>query len=65
MGDDGLLGIYFVASVDQATVAGIEIMPPAVLRIDAGSTSPFSDDLVPSPRMWEADSYFTGKEFAY
>ena len=65
MGDDGLLGIYFVASVDQATVAGIEIMPPAVLRIDAGSTSPFSDNLVPSPRTWEADSYFTGKGFAY
>ena len=41
-------------------MAGIEIMPPAVLRIDAGSTSPFSDDLWPSPRKWEADNYFTG-----
>ena len=61
MGDDGLLGIYLTASVNQATVAGIEIMPPAVLRIDAGSTSFFSDDLLPSPRVWEADDYFTGE----
>ena len=61
LGDDGLLSIYFAASVDQATVAGIEIMLPAVVRIDAGSISSFSDDLAPSPRTWEADNYFTGK----
>lgn len=42
-------------------MAGIEIMPPAVLRIDAGSTSSFSDDLAPKPRVWEADGYFTGE----
>ena len=36
-------------------------MLPAVLRIDAGSTSPFMDDLAPSPRTWEADDHFTGK----
>ena len=62
LGDDGLLSIYFIASKNQATVAGIEIMPPAVLRIDAGSISPFSDNLAPSPRVWQADGYFTGEE---
>ena len=62
LGDDGLLSIYFTASMNQATVAGIEIMLPAVLRIDAGSISPYSDNLAPSPRVWQADGYFTGDQ---
>ena len=61
LGSDGMLSIYFQATLDQATVAGIEIMLPAVLRIDAGSTTTFSDELAPSPRVWQADDFFTGK----
>lgn len=56
-----MLSIYFTSTKDQATVAGVEILLPAVLRIDAGSTSAFSDELAPSPRMWQADGYFTGR----
>ena len=61
LGADGILGIYFASILDQATVAGIEILLPAVLRIDAGSTGAFSDELAPSPRVWQADGYFTGR----
>ena len=61
LGSDATLSIYLAATVDQATVAGIEIMPPALLRIDAGSNNAFSDELAPSPRMWQPDGYFTGR----
>lgn len=61
LGADGMLSIYFASSVDQASIAGIEILLPAVLRIDAGSTNAYSDELAPSPRMWQADGYFTGR----
>ena len=61
LGLDAMLSVYFVATEGQATVAGIEIMLPAVLRIDAGSTSSFSDELAPSPREWQADDFFTGR----
>ena len=60
LGSDGLLSIYFAATKDQATVAGIELKLPAVLRIDAGSTSTFQDELTPQPHGWQADNYFTG-----
>lgn len=60
LGSDGLLSIYFAATMDQATVAGIEIKLPAVFRIDAGSTSTFQDELTPQPHVWQADNYFTG-----
>ena len=61
LGSDASLSIVFAASKDQATVAGIEIKLPAVLRIDAGSSSTFSDELAPSPHVWQADNYFTGR----
>jgi hypothetical protein len=60
LGSDGLLSIYFAAIKGQAAVAGIEIKVPAVLRIDAGSTSTFQDELTPQPHVWQADNYFTG-----
>lgn len=60
LGSDGLLSIYFAATKDQATVAGIEIKLPAVVRIDAGSTGTFQDELAPQPHVWQADNYFTG-----
>lgn len=64
LGADGMLSIYFASSVDQASIAGIEILLPAVVRIDAGSTNAFNDELSPSPRMWQADGYFTGESHA-
>ena len=60
LGSDGLLSIYFAATKDQATVAGIEIKLPAVLRIDAGRTGTFQDELAPQAHVWQADNYFTG-----
>ena len=60
MGSDGLLSIYFNSAIEKASVAGIEIKLPALLRIDAGSYDSYSDELAPSPHVWEPDGYFSG-----
>ncbi|KAK9902860.1 hypothetical protein WJX75_008891 [Coccomyxa subellipsoidea] len=57
VGSDGLLTIVFVATKDQATVGGIEVLLPALLRINSGSSDSFTDA---AGNIWAADSNFVG-----
>ncbi len=56
------LSLVFSSAVDNATVRGIEVFPASgqqtpVVRIDSGSTTPYTD---PAGNVWSADVDVTG-----
>ncbi|BDA51169.1 probable receptor-like protein kinase At1g30570 at N-terminal half [Coccomyxa sp. Obi] len=58
LGPDGILTIVFIATTDQATVGGIEVLLPAIVRINSGGISgDFTDAL---GQVWASDSNFVG-----
>jgi hypothetical protein len=57
LGSDGILTILFVATEDEATLSGLEVLLPAVLRINAGCDTNFTDAL---DNLWLADFSYIG-----